>query len=173
MGVNTVSASSCVHQSLGTCRATGSFLEKKSLQMSTSHRKTLDSAGSVPMSLAGTVLARTENTSVQILEDVNVKLYLGKIVENSGAPVPMRWTGATHLCNSCTHQSLRKWTYRQTARHCRHVFATNKPVVQSAQRRLRTKGLDPTRTPGGAATNPGNSRMKHSQQLWCNGRWAG
>ena len=65
------------------------------------------------------------------------------------------------------------WRLQPNARHDRHAYATNKPVVQSARRRLRTKGLDPARTPGGAATNPGNSRMQHSQQLWCNGRWAG
>ena len=45
-----------------------------------------------------------------------------------------------------------------------HSLQTNKPAVKSARRRLRTKGRDPAVTPGGAATNPGNSRMKHSQQ---------
>ena len=62
------------------------------------------------------------------------------------------------------------WRLQHNARHDRHAFATKKPVVKSARRRLRTKGLDPARTPGGAATNPGISRMKHSQQPWCNGQ---
>ena len=48
-----------------------------------------------------------------------------------------------------------------------HSLQANKPVVKSARRRLRTKGPDPARTPGGAVTNHGNTRMKHSQQPWC------
>ena len=61
------------------------------------------------------------------------------------------------------------WRLRLNARHDRHAFATNKPVVKSARRRLRTKGLERARTPGRAATSPGNSRMNPANNLGATG----
>ena len=80
-------------------------------------KKAVDSAGSSPINVAGRTLPHTEK-GVQILADVNVTLYLGKMVENSAG----NFTNEIDWSNSSAHQSIGKGTSRQTARHWRTLL---------------------------------------------------